>query len=146
MFSQIPYERYVFLVDFSGENYGGLEHLNSTHCIAPMYRLEPVQEYKQLLSLFSHEFFHAWNVKRMRPVGLGPFNYSAETYTNSLWIAEGITSYYDDYILRRAGIYTVGDYLDAFCSNISVMKSLPGANGRALKKQLRYMDQALQAG
>ena len=134
VFSQIPYERYVFLIDFSSESYGGLEHLNSTHCIAPYYRLEPVQEYRQLLSLFSHEFFHAWNVKRMRPAGLGPFNYTAETYTNSLWIAEGITSYYDDYILRRAGIYTVGDYLDAFCSNISLMKSLPGSKWQSAEE------------
>ncbi|HVB12172.1 MAG TPA: PDZ domain-containing protein [Nitrososphaerales archaeon] len=134
VFSQIPYERYVFLIDFSSENYGGLEHLNSTHCIAPLYRLEPVQEYRQLLSLFSHEFFHVWNVKRMRPVGLGPFNYTAETYTNSLWIAEGITSYYDDYILRRAGIYTLGDYLDAFCSNVSLMKSLPGSKWQSAEE------------
>lgn len=126
VFSQIPYKRYTFLVDFAGDNYGGLEHLNSTHCIAPIYRLEPIQEYRQLLSLFSHEFFHAWNVKRMRPIGLGPFNYTGETYTKSLWIAEGITSYYDDLIIRRAGIYSVGEYLEAFCSNINMMKSLPG--------------------
>jgi predicted metalloprotease with PDZ domain len=134
VFKQIPYSRYLFLVDFAGENYGGLEHLNSTHCMAPIYRLEPVQEYKQLLSLFSHEFFHAWNVKRMRPVGLGPFNYSNETYTKSLWIAEGITSYYDDLIIRRSGIYTVGEYLDAFCSNISVMKSLPGSKWQSAEE------------
>ena len=108
VFSQIPYERYLFIVDFAGESYGGLEHLNSTHCIAPIYRLEPIQEYRQLLSLFSHEFFHAWNVKRMSPVGLGPFNYSSETYTRSLWIAEGVTSYYDDLLLKRSGIFSLG--------------------------------------
>ncbi|MGA2875939.1 MAG: hypothetical protein ABSE82_10445, partial [Nitrososphaerales archaeon] len=134
VFVQIPYSRYLFLVDFSGDSYGGLEHLNSTHCIAPIYRLEPIQEYKQLLSLFSHEFFHAWNVKRMRPNGLGPFNYSQETYTKSLWIAEGITSYYDDLILRRAGIYSVGEYLDAFCSNINMMKSLPGSRWQSAEE------------
>lgn len=126
IFSHVPYNRYVFVIDISAENAGGLEHSNSTHCIAPMYRLEPLQEYKQLLSLFSHEFFHAWNVKRMRPVGLGPFNYVSETYTKSLWIAEGITSYYDDLILRRAGIYSVAEYLDALSTNFNIVKSLPG--------------------
>lgn len=134
VFDHVPYASYVFLVDISGDNYGGLEHSNSTHCIAPIFRLEPVQEYKQLLSLFSHEFFHAWNVKRMRPLGLGPFDYSRETYTKSLWIAEGITSYYDDLILRRAGIYSVGEYLDAFCSNINQMKSLPGSRWQSAEE------------
>ncbi len=134
VFSQIPYERYVFLIDFCGDNYGGLEHLNSTHCIAPIFRLEPPQEYHQLLSLFSHEFFHTWNVKRMRPLGLGPFNYFSETYTKSLWIAEGITSYYDDLLLRRAKIYTVGEYLDAFSTNMNLIKSLPGSKWQSAEE------------
>jgi predicted metalloprotease with PDZ domain len=125
VFGVLPYSRYLFLVDFSGAAGGGLEHLSSTHCIAPRMRLIPEGEYKLLMGLFSHELFHAWNVKRMRPQGLGPFNYSSETYTKSLWIAEGITSYYDDYILRRARIYNVGDYLDAFCMTINQVKFLP---------------------
>lgn len=134
VFGEIPYKRYVFLVDIIGENGGGLEHLNSTHCIAPMYRFEPPQEYRQLMSLFSHEFFHVWNVKRMRPEGLGPFNYTRETYTKSLWIAEGITSYYDDLLLRRSGIYSVGDYLDALCSNFNIIKSLPGSKWQSAEE------------
>ncbi|MGH2638473.1 MAG: M61 family metallopeptidase, partial [Rhabdochlamydiaceae bacterium] len=134
IFSDIPYERYLFLIDFVSEGYGGLEHLNSTYCIAPIFRLQPEQEYRQLLSLFSHEFFHAWNVKRMHPRGLGPFEYSKETYTKSLWIAEGLTSYYDDLIIRRAGLYSVGDYLDAFCSNISIMKSLPAGRWQSAEE------------
>jgi predicted metalloprotease with PDZ domain len=125
VFGVIPYKRYLFLVDFSGGAGGGLEHLSSTHCITPRLRLFPEAEYKLMMGLFSHEFFHAWNVKRMRPQGLGPFNYSSETYTKSLWIAEGITSYYDDYILRRAAIYNVGDYLDAFCITANQLKFLP---------------------
>ncbi|MCL5067713.1 MAG: peptidase M61, partial [Thaumarchaeota archaeon] len=130
----IPYKRYTFLIDFTDEKYGGLEHLNSTHCMASFFKLEPPQEYKQLLSLFSHEFFHAWNVKRMRPEGLGPFNYSSETYTKSLWVAEGITSYYDDLLLRRAGIYTVSEYLDAFCSNVNLMVSLDGSKWQSAEE------------
>ncbi|MDG6907347.1 MAG: M61 family metallopeptidase, partial [Nitrososphaerota archaeon] len=130
---QIPYKRYVFLVDFTDEKYGGLEHSNSTHCMASFFKLEPTQEYKKLLSLFSHEFFHAWNVKRMRPVGLGPFNYSSETYTRSLWIAEGITSYYDDLLIRRAGIYSVSEYLDALCSNFNLI-SLDGSKWQSAEE------------
>jgi len=135
VFKDIPYDRYLFLVDFMNDNlFGGLEHLNSTHCIAPLLRLEPPEEYHQLLSLFSHEFFHAWNVKRMRPVGLGPFDYSKETYTKSLWISEGVTSYYDDLLLRRAQVYTVGEYLEAFAQNISQMKSLPGSRWQSAQE------------
>jgi len=128
VFRDVPFERYVFIVDLMGDgSFGGLEHLNSTHCIAPILRLDPPEEYHRLLSLFSHEFLHAWNVKRMRPKGLGPFDYGRETYTKSLWIAEGITSYYDDLLIHRAGISTVSEYLDAFSVNISQMKSLPGS-------------------
>ncbi len=135
VFKDIPYNRYVFIVDFMNDNlFGGLEHLNSTHCIAPLLRLDPPQEYHQSLSLFSHEFFHAWNVKRMRPVGLGPFDYSKEAYTKSLWISEGVTSYYDDLLVRQAQIYTVGEYLEAFAQNISQMKSLPGSRWQSAQE------------
>jgi len=134
VFSEIPYDRYIFIVDFTADSFGGLEHLNSTHCLASIFRLEPPQEYRELLALFSHEFFHVWNVKRMRPKGLGPFDYTKETYTKSLWIAEGITSYYDDLLIRRAGIFSVGEYLDAFCANISLMKSLPGSRWQSAQE------------
>ncbi len=135
VYQDIPYKRYLFLCDFMSDNsFGGLEHLNSTHCIAQVLRLEPVPEYHEMLSLFSHEFFHAWNVKRMRPVGLGPFDYTKETYTKSLWIAEGVTSYYDDLLIRRSGIFSVGEYLEAFSNNISQMKSLPGSRWQSAQE------------
>lgn len=128
IFRVFPYSRYSFIIDISAsEGYAGLEHLASTHCIAPYYRMIPNQEYRQLLSLFSHEFFHAWNVKRLRPRGLGPFDYSKEAYTKSLWISEGITSYYDDLILRRSSLLSVPEYLDAFVLNVDLMASLPGS-------------------
>jgi predicted metalloprotease with PDZ domain len=135
VFRDIPYRRYVFIVDFAADNsFGGLEHLNSTHCIASILKLDPPEEYHKLLSLFSHEFFHAWNVKRMRPMGLGPFDYMHEVYTKSLWIAEGVTSYYDDLLIRRAGIFTVGEYLDAFSENLSQMKTLPGSRSQSAQE------------
>jgi predicted metalloprotease with PDZ domain len=127
IYGEIPYSRYVFLVDFTDQGFDGLEHLNSTHCIASYYMMEPPGEYRQMLSLFSHEFFHTWNVKRMRPKALGPFNYAVENYTKSLWIAEGLTSYYEDIILRRAGIISVSEYLDFLCGDISQVKSLPSS-------------------
>jgi predicted metalloprotease with PDZ domain len=131
VFGEIPYQRYVFLVNFGEVARGGTEHLNSTLCIISYLSLEPTQEYRKMLSLFSHEFFHTWNVKRMRPVGLGPFNYSTETYTKSLWVAEGVTSYYDDLILRRAGLMSVPEYLDAFCERINPVLSLPSSRWRS---------------
>ncbi len=134
VFVHIPYERYVFLVDFLAEGYGGLEHLNSTHCISPVFRLEPSYDYHELLTLFSHEFFHAWNVKRMRPQGLGPFNYSTETYSKSLWVSEGITSYYDDLLLRRCGTYSVTEYLEAFSTNVNLITVLPGSKWQSAEE------------
>ncbi|MDG6899423.1 MAG: M61 family metallopeptidase [Nitrososphaerota archaeon] len=126
VFGDIPYRKYVFIVDFTEEGGGGLEHLNSTLCIIPRLRFVPKEEYDSIMNLFSHEFFHTWNVKRMRPKGLGPFDYSSEVYTKSLWIAEGFTTYYGDHLLRRAGIYSVAEYLDSLARNISQMKNLPG--------------------
>jgi predicted metalloprotease with PDZ domain len=126
IFDHVPYKRYVFLLNFTEDAGGGLEHLNSTVCLIPRFRLFPKEEYDLMMGLISHEFFHTWNVKRLRPVGLGPFDYTTETYTKSLWIAEGVTSYYDDLILRRTGLYSVPEYLDAFAINVNMMKSLPG--------------------
>ncbi|MGP8056510.1 MAG: M61 family metallopeptidase [Nitrososphaerales archaeon] len=134
IFGQVPYDRYVFLVNFTDTTGGGLEHLNSTMCFSPRLRMIPKEEYNRSMGLFSHEFFHAWNVKRLRPVGLGPFDYTAETYTKSLWIAEGITSYYDDLILRRSGLYSAEEYLDALVSSVNVMKSLPGSGWQSAEE------------
>jgi predicted metalloprotease with PDZ domain len=134
VFGQVPYKRYVFIVNFTDVAVGGLEHLTSTLCFLPRLRLFPREEYNRMLGLISHEFFHTWNVKRLRPKGLGPFNYSAETYTKSLWIAEGITSYYDDLVLRRAGIYTVPEYLDAFVANVNEMKMYPGSRWQSAEE------------
>jgi predicted metalloprotease with PDZ domain len=127
IYGEVPYKRYVFLIDFVADGYGGLEHLNSTHCIGSYFTLEPPEEYRSFLTLFSHEFFHAWNVKRMRPMALGPFDYSAENYTKSLWVAEGVTSYYEDQILRRAGIFSVPEFLEQLAEPISYVKSLPSS-------------------
>ncbi len=106
----IPYEKYVFF-NLLVESGGGLEHKNSTVLMASRWATRTRSSYLAWLNLASHEFFHPWNVKRLRPVELGPFDYENEVYTPSLWVAEGITSYYDRLIVRRAGLCSVEEYL-----------------------------------
>ncbi len=107
---EIPYERYVFMMA-QGVDGGGLEHSNSTFLGFPGGYLDSEDTILQLLGLIGHEFFHAWNVKRIRPIELGPFDYSRENYTRSLWVAEGLTVYYDKQIRRRAGYLTQEGFL-----------------------------------
>ncbi|MBI5355126.1 MAG: M61 family metallopeptidase, partial [Candidatus Aenigmarchaeota archaeon] len=135
VFKEMPYERYVFICHFGGDSeYGGLEHLNSTLCIAPVLSMKNDVDYKNTLGLFSHEFFHLWNVKRLRPRPLGPFDYSRENYTTSLWISEGITSYYDNLILRRAGIISAEEYLIELSEDIGRLLATPGRNAQSAEE------------
>lgn len=130
-----PFTRYVFLLNAVGQGYGGLEHSASTALICnrrdlPMHR-EPCSRemrsgYKTLLGLISHEYFHAWNVKRMRPAELACYDYSRENYTQLLWFFEGFTSYYDDLMLLRAGLITTDEYLKLFSRNIDAVQAMPG--------------------
>ncbi|GIW88350.1 MAG: peptidase M61 [Isosphaeraceae bacterium] len=99
----LPYERYVFF-NLLTETGGGLEHASSTVLMASRWATRKRSSYLNWLFLVSHEFFHTWNVKRLRPVELGPFDYENEVYTRSLWVAEGLTSYYDRLLVRRAGL------------------------------------------
>lgn len=108
-----PFERYVFLYLFNGtDGYYGLEHLNST-TIAYNWRWAETGDYSNLESVTAHEFFHLWNVKRIRPFQLGPFDYSQDVRTKDLWWLEGVTSYYTDVILQRAGLRENGWFLEA---------------------------------
>ena len=107
----LPYPRYQFQNLLVG-NKGGLEHRDSAAIMSSGRAQRPRSEYLRWLSVFSHELFHAWNVKRLRPAELGPFDLEAEVPTRALWVAEGITSYYDDLILARAGLITHAEYLD----------------------------------
>ncbi len=100
---QLPYDKYVFF-NLLTETGGGLEHANSTVLMASRWATRKRATYLNWLFLVSHEFFHTWNVKRLRPVELGPFDYENEVYTRSLWVAEGLTSYYDRLLVRRAGL------------------------------------------
>jgi predicted metalloprotease with PDZ domain len=109
MWGSLPYQKYVFL-NLMTEARGGLEHRNSMCLMTSRWATGTRRAYLDWLSLVSHEFLHVWNVKRLRPVELGPFDYERENYTRSLWIAEGFTNYYDDLMVHRAGLSTRDEY------------------------------------
>ena len=99
-----PNKEYLFIIHNVTDGQGGLEHANST--VLSVNRWQYGNDYIGFLNLVAHEYFHLWNVKRIRPIELGPFNYGEENYTSLLWVMEGFTSYYDELILRRAGYYS----------------------------------------
>ncbi len=110
MWGSLPYEKYVFL-NLITDAGGGLEHKNSVCMMTGRYATRTRTGYLGWLGLVSHEYFHAWNVKRLRPVELGPFDYENENYTANLWVAEGVTNYYTDLNVRRAGLSSTAEYL-----------------------------------
>jgi predicted metalloprotease with PDZ domain len=106
--------------------YGGLEHDNCTVLMAKRNAMRQRDSYLEWLGLVSHEFFHTWNVRRLRPKALMKYDYHREQYINELWIAEGITSYYDDLILVHAGLITEAEYLDQLSKTLRVVEDAPG--------------------
>jgi predicted metalloprotease with PDZ domain len=120
-----PYARYLFL-NLITEASGGLEHRASTVLMTSRWKSRTRKGYLEWLGLASHELFHAWNVKRLRPVELGPFEYEAENHTRALWIAEGITTYYGDLMVHRAGLSTRREYLDQLSDRIQELQAAPG--------------------
>ncbi|MCK6432141.1 MAG: M61 family metallopeptidase [Burkholderiaceae bacterium] len=127
-----PFGRYVFMLNAVDEGYGGLEHRASTALIAarrdlPRHGMETLPDgYVTLLGLISHEYFHTWNVKRLKPVELAQPDYTRENYTRLLWFFEGFTSYYDDLMLRRAGLIDVGRYLKLLAKSVNTVAATPG--------------------
>jgi predicted metalloprotease with PDZ domain len=128
IFGENPNEDYTFIIHNRSKGGGGLEHLNSTVLGAQRDGYADEEIYKAFLKLVSHEHFHLWNVKRLRPFALGPFDYDNENYTTNLWIAEGFTSYYQDIIVQRTGLYTNENYLDWLANAINVLENQPGRN------------------
>ena len=126
MMGDVPYTNYTFITHLRSAGSGGLEHLNSTALITTRFGFRPDSLYQDFLSLVAHEYFHLWNVKRIRPDALGPFDYTRENYTRLLWVAEGITSYYENLFLRRAGLLSAEDYLDGLARSIQQMQATPG--------------------
>jgi predicted metalloprotease with PDZ domain len=125
LWGSLPYDKYLFL-NLLTESGGGLEHKNSTVIMGTRWATRTRRAYIAWIETASHEFFHAWNVKRLRPVELGPFNYDRENETRSLWIAEGVTEYYGALNLQRAGVSTRDELLDEISSNIDELQTTPG--------------------
>jgi predicted metalloprotease with PDZ domain len=126
MGGEVPYRDYTFILHLRANTGGGLEHLNSTALGFRRFNFKPETGYRGFLSLVAHEFFHVWNVKRIRPDALGPFDYTKENYTKLLWVAEGLTSYYESLILRRAGIITDKEFLATAAKSFQDLQKIPG--------------------
>ena len=121
----LPYPHYYFL-NMVTESGGGLEHKNSFLGMSSRFTTRTHRSYMGWLGLIAHEYFHNWNVKRLRPVELGPFDYENENYVKTLWVAEGFTDYYGDVLPRRAGISTREEFLDGLSNQIEAVQTTPG--------------------
>ncbi|MFZ5534268.1 MAG: M61 family metallopeptidase [Pseudomonadota bacterium] len=132
LFGALPMDRYHFLLRLAGEGYGGLEHRLSSALLAQRKTLPLLGEagvsddYAELLGLCSHEYFHSWLVKRIRPAPLASADLTTETYTRQLWVFEGITSYYDELTLLRAGCITQAQYLGRLARTLTRLARTPG--------------------
>ena len=131
--SRAPFAHYVFQLHVVDDGYGGLEHRASTALISPRNDLPTVGDasisegYRDLLGLISHEYFHSWNVKRIKPAAFTPYDTSTENYTRLLWLFEGFTSYYDDLMVKRVGLITEADYLKVVGRRLTQLLRAPGA-------------------
>ncbi|NEU07528.1 M61 family metallopeptidase [Flavihumibacter sp. R14] len=132
IFGVNPNKRYVFIVHNYSAGGGGLEHFNSTVLGASRFGYANENSYQGFLGLVAHEYFHLWNVKRLRPVALGPFDYDNENYTSNLWIAEGFTAYYDNLMLRRADFHSPERYLNVLAGEINLVENQPGNRVQAV--------------
>jgi predicted metalloprotease with PDZ domain len=122
---ELPYGRYVFF-NLISEASGGLEHANSCVLLTSRWSTSTRKAYLGWLTLAAHEHFHVWNVKRLRPAELGPFDYENEVYTRGLWVAEGLSSYYEHLLVRRAGLTTEPELLEGLSTDIRELQTTPG--------------------
>jgi predicted metalloprotease with PDZ domain len=134
IFGGLPHDRYAFILMLAPGAYGGLEHRASCALLSEPFAFTTRKKYEELLELVSHEYFHLWNVKRIRPSALDPFDYGRENYTRSLWVAEGLTSYYDRYALRRANLQPRKRYLDKLAEEWGKLRSIPGRTQQSIEE------------
>ncbi len=124
---EAPFDRYTFLTMALGDAYGGLEHPNSTALVTKREGLpfsgmrESTEAYRNFLGLASHEYFHSWNIKRIKPAAFVPYDLTRENYTRLLWAFEGFTSYYDDLLLARAGLLNEAQYLTSLAKTLTTV-------------------------
>ncbi|HEY6098522.1 MAG TPA: hypothetical protein VIW03_03775, partial [Anaeromyxobacter sp.] len=130
----LPYERYVFIVHLTDKRRGGLEHARSTTLNVARTSFFPREAYEETLGLLAHEFFHLWNVKRLRPAAFVPFDYAREQYTRLLWWFEGATSYYENVALARAGILEPKRWLKVLGQALTALERTPGARKMSVEE------------
>ncbi len=122
----LPYEKYVFMLHLTPQGGGGTEHINSTIMGARPFIFDNPGSYQSFLGLVSHEYFHTWNVKQIRPRGISPYDWTKENYTKELWVAEGTTSYYGAILMVRAGFMSAGKYIERLPNQIQGERQRPG--------------------
>jgi len=127
IYGENPNKNYTFIVHNFSRGGGGLEHLNSTVLGASRDGYSTERGYNGFLNLVAHEYHHLWNVKRLRPVALGPFDYENENYTTDLWIAEGFTAYYENKFMLRAGFITPEEFVGTLTAAVAAVVNTPGA-------------------
>lgn len=132
LFREMPCDEYLFILLLTENRYNGLEHLNSSLNQLPRLDFYPRAKYQRSMGLLSHEYFHLWNVKRIRPAALSSFDYDKEVYTRQLWVAEGITSNYDDYVLYLSEIFTREEYLKVVAKMLNGVVNNPGDDVQSL--------------
>lgn len=144
LFGQAPFDRYLFLTMVVGRGFGGLEHGNSTALLCSRKDLPVPQksaidhDYRTFLSLCSHEYFHSWNVKTLKPKLFLPYQLHAEQYTPQLWFYEGFTSYYDDYLLHQAGIIDAQQYLNIVAETLAKAQRGKGWQRQSVADSSRF--------
>lgn len=125
LMGHIPYKHYTFII--MGPGNGGLEHRNSTAVFSSArYTMDTKSSYNAWLSFLAHEYFHLYNIKAIRPIALGPFNYDKENLTHMLWVSEGFTVYYEYAVLNRAGLLTRQELLNSLTGDIAKFENVPG--------------------
>lgn len=130
----LPYERYVFMLHVSAVMGGGTEHINSTIMQTRPFGFKDPNAYKGFLDLVSHEYFHTWNVKQLRPAGITPYEFLSENYLRELWIAEGTTSYYGPLLLLRSGFSTAQEYVNTIAASVQGDRTKPGNREQSLSE------------
>jgi predicted metalloprotease with PDZ domain len=134
VFDGLPFQRYLFLVYLTDKGRGGLEHGASTTLLFARAGFQTQKGWEDFLTLASHEYFHLWNVKRIKPRALVPFRYGEEAYTRLLWAFEGTTSYYDNLLVRRAGLMSPQRYLTRLGEALSALAATPGRRVQTLEE------------
>lgn len=127
IYGENPNKHYTFIVHNYERGGGGLEHLNSTVLGASRNQYANERGYNGFLDLVAHEYYHLWNVKRLRPVALGPFDYDNEVYTTNLWIAEGFTAYYENKLTHRAGFNDQLTFVNKLAGAVAAVENTPGS-------------------